>query len=359
LDQACFGAAQGHATRMVAIGVLFLFSGSHVSAQPESVADFYRGKQLTIIVGSGAGGGYDIAARVLANHLGRHVPGNPTVVVENMVGAGGRTAANYLASTAPRDGSTIEAVDSFIPTDPLFNDSKVKAEFDPRQFTWIGSITNTTSVAVDWYTAPVKTYADLFKHQLIVGGVGAATPMVTFPFMFDRLFGTKFKVVAGYPSSTDVDLAMEQGEVQGRVDYTWHSLRLSHLDWIKSGKINILFQLGLQKDPDLQNIPLLLDMARTEEQRQILKAAFTNYEFGMAFAAPPALPGDRTIALRKAFMDTLTDPAFLKDASEEHLEVRPVSAERLEVLIREVYGLPPALIARTKALEDPTGLVPW
>jgi hypothetical protein len=179
--------------------------------------------------------------------------------------------------------------------------------------------------------------------------------MVTFPYLFDRLLGTKFKVVAGYQAGTDVDLAMERGEVRGRVDYSWHTLRSVRMDWVKQGLLNILFQLGLEKGPELMNVPLLIDLAKTDEQKSILKAAFTSYEFGMAFLAPPDLPDDRTAALREAFGETMREPAFLQDARKLQLEVNPVSAESLESLLQEVYRLPPSLIARTKALQNPTG----
>jgi hypothetical protein len=329
----------------IAASAFFIGLALPQMAMADDIADFYRGKRLTIVVGSGSGSGYDFGARVLAGYIGKHIPGNPTVVVEDMPGGGGRDVANYIGNSAPRDGSVIAAVQSFIAVDPLFDSSKTKAQFDPRQFTWIGSIVSTSSVAVAWHSAPARTLDDLFKNELIVGGVGGGTPMVTFPYLFDRLLGMKFKVVAGYTTGPDVDLAMERGEVQGRVDYSWHSLRLAHMDWIKDGKLNLLFQLGLRKDPELTNVPLLLDYAKTDEQRDILTAAFISYDFGRAFVAPPD---------RKAFMDTMADKAFLDESDAKQLEVSPVPAERLESLVHEVYSLPAPLIARTKALQDPT-----
>ncbi len=317
--------------------------------------DFYKGKNFTIVVGSEAGSGYDLTARLLSRHLGRHIPGNPTVIVQNMAGGGGRTAAMYINTVAPKDGTSIAAVQSFIALDPLFDSSKAKSEFDPRTFTWIGSISSTASVAVAWHTADVKNYKDLFERELVVGGVGAGTPMVTFPYLFSRLLGMKFKVVAGYPSSPQVDLAMERGEVQGRVDYNWASLRLARNDWMKQGKVNLLFQMGLRKHRELQDVPLIMDMARTDEERQILQATFSSFEFGRVFTAPPGIPADRRIALRKAFMDTMADPEFLKDAAVQNVEVNPVPADRLETLIREVYSLPESILLRSKKLQDPSG----
>ena len=256
---------------------------------------------------------------------------------------------------APRDGTFIAAVQSFIAVDPLFDSSGSTASFDPRQFTWIGSIASSTSVAVTWHTSPVKTYQDLFEKELIVGGVGAGTPMVTFPYLFNCLLGTKFKVVAGYLASPDVDLAMERGEVQGRVDFSWHTLRATRIDWVKQGKLRMLFQLGLRKHPELPDVPLIYDLAKTEEERQILRAAFMSYDFGRAFAAPPDVPPEIASILRKSFMETMADKSFLAEAEATKLEVNPVSADKLEELLKEVYGLPPSLLARTRALQNPRG----
>jgi len=314
--------------------------------------DFYKGKVVTLVVTTASGTGYDYGARVLARHYGRHIPDNPTVVVQNRPGGGGRTGTAHVYSVAPRDGTVIGAVQSFIASDPLF-DPSILALFDPRQFNWLGSIASTTSIAVGWHTATVQTLDDLFHKEMIVGGVGAATPMVTMPYLFRRLLGMKFKVVAGYQSGNEVNLAMERGEVQGRIDYSWHSLGAEHLDWIKGKKINLLFQIGLQKHKDLGHVPLVIDLARDEEQRRILEVMFFNYEFGRAFVVVPGTPPDRIAALRKAFFDTMTDPEFLKDAAASNLEVNPVPAERLQALVDQVYKLPLKLIARTIELQKP------
>jgi tripartite-type tricarboxylate transporter receptor subunit TctC len=316
----------------------------------DPVADFYKGKAVTLVVTTASGTGYDYGARVLARHFGRHIPGNPTIVVQNRPGGGGRTGTGHVYSVAARDGTIIGAVQSFIATDPLF-DPSILTLFDPRQFQWLGSIASTTSLAVSWHTASAKTYSDLFDRELVVGGVGAATPMVTMPHLFRRLLGMKFKVVSGYQSGNEVNLAMERGEVQGRIDYSWHSLGAEHLDWIKDKKINLLFQMGLQKHKDLGHVPLIIDMARDEEQRKILEVMFFNYEFGRAFVLAPGTPPERIAALRQAFVDTMADPEFLKDAAASNLEVNPVTAERLQTLIDRAYKLPPDLVARTIALQ--------
>jgi tripartite-type tricarboxylate transporter receptor subunit TctC len=340
------------ASTIIVVAEIAVIAMSANARAQDSIAEFYKSKVVTLVVTTASGTGYDYGARVLARHFGRHIPGNPTVVVQNRPGGGGRTGTAQIYSVAPRDGTIIGAVQSLIATDPLF-DPSILALFDPRRFNWLGSIASTTSLAVGWHTATVKTYDDLFDKDLIVGGVGAATPMVTMPYLFRRLLGMKFKVVAGYQSANEVNLAMERGEVQGRIDYSWHSLGAEHLDWIKDKKINLLFQMGLQKHKDLAQVPLIIDVAHDEEQRRILEVMFFNYEFGRAFVLAPGAPADRIAALRKAFVDTMADPEFLKDAAASSLEVNPVTAERLQTLVDQAYKLPPDLIARTIELQKP------
>ena len=258
-----------------------------------------------------------------------------------------------MTTAAPKDGTTIAAVQSFIAVDQLFDGDPDKPLFDPRKFNWLGSIANSTSVAVAWHGAKVKKWQDLSEHELVVGGVGAATPMVTFPWLFRRLLGMKFKVVSGYLGGPDVDLAMERGEVEGRVDYSWHTLKATRADWIAAGKLNPLFQMGLAKHADIPDIPLLLDLVKDEEQKKILATVFMSYEFGRAFLTTPGAPPERIAALRAAFEATMKDKEFLAEADAARLEVSPVSAARLQALVEEAYNLPPSLIARAAALQKP------
>ena len=321
----------------------------------DTISDFYAGKRVTVVVAAPAGSGYDFGARIFARHFGRNIPGAPSVIVQNMPGGGGRIGAAYMMTAAPKDGTVVAAVQSFIAVDQLFDGDPVKPLFDPRQFNWLGSIANSTSVAVAWHQAKVKKWQDLFDNELVVGGVGAATPMVTFPWLFRRLLGMKFKVVSGYLGGPDVDLAMERGEVEGRVDYSWHTLKATRADWIKAGKLNPLFQMGLAKHADLQELPLLIDLVKDEEQRRILAVVFMSYEFGRAFLTTPGAPPERVAALRKAFEDTMRDGEFLAEAEAAKLEVSPVAAARLHTLVDDAYNLPPSLIARAAALQKPEG----
>ena len=344
-------AAGSHMIPVVAAGVLALAAGPCARAHADSASDFYAGKRITLVVAAPAGSGYDFGARIFAHHFGKHMPGAPAVVVQNMPGGGGRTGTAWVYSAAPRDGTIVAAVQSFIAVDPLFETEGGKPLFDPRQFNWIGSIANSTSVAVAWHTAKVKTWRDLFDQELVVGGTGSATPMVTFPYLFRRLLGMKFKVVSGYLGGPDVDLAMERGEVEGRVDYSWHTLKATRADWLAQGRFTPLFQIGLAKHPDLQDVPLLIDLVSDPEQKRILEVSFMSYEFGRALLTTPGAPPERVAALRRAFEETVADPEFLAEAQAAKLEVSPVSAEHLHALVEQAYSLPPSLIARAAALQ--------
>jgi hypothetical protein len=272
-----------------------------------------------------------------------------------MPGAGGKRAVNYVYNVAPKDGSVVSAVHSFISFDPLFEGARTKAKFDAHKFNWLGSIANTTSVGVSWHTSPVKTHKDLSGHDLVVGGVGTSTPMVTHPNLFRGLLGMRFNVIAGYLSGSEVDLAMERGEVKGRIDYTWFGLKQRRADWLRDKKVNILFQMGLRKAADLPDVPLALDFARNDDERRILETVFLSYEFGRPYMMAPGVPADRLAAMRKAFMDTMKDPKFVADVAKSRLEVNPVAPEHLAKLVSRAYQLPPALVQRITSLQTPVG----
>lgn len=325
------------------------------TARADAVEDFYKGKRITLIVPSATGGSYDIYARVLARHYGRLIPGNPGFIVQNMPGAGGRRGTSFIYNAAPKDGTVLGAVHNFIATVPLFEGDRVNAGFDPRQFNWIGSVTDGISVGLNWHTSPVKTYKDLFEREMLVGGVGSDTLMVTNGYLFNGLLGMKLKVIAGYLSSGEVDLAMERGEVEGRVDGGWVSVKQAHAARVKDGTIRILFQLGLKKHPELPDVPLALDFARNDEERRILETAFLPYEFGRPYMAAPDVPADRLAALRQAFMATMKDKDFLADAAKGDMEVNPIEPRRLQELVERAYSLPPSMIERITTLQQPIG----
>jgi tripartite-type tricarboxylate transporter receptor subunit TctC len=336
-------------TRLIVLAALGCLCTT--SPRADAVTDFYKGQRITAIVPSAPGGSYDLYTRLLQRHFSRHMPGNPGMIVQNMPGAGGRRGTAFIYNVAPKDGTILGAIHNFMAFDPLFEGPGYEAQFDPRKFNWIGSVTSAISVAVVWHTASVSTYKDLYQKELVVGGVGTDTLMVTNPYLLGRLLGMKFKVVAGYLSSGEVDIAMQRGEVQGRIDGGWVSVKQCCSDMVKSGQMRVLFQMGLEKHPELPDVPLALDFARNDEERLILETAFLPYEFGRPYITTPELPADRLVALRKAFSDTMKDPAFIEEVRKSHMEVNPIPPERLKALVEKAYSLPSSLVARISALQ--------
>ena len=309
-------------------------------AQAQNIADFYKSKNVDLYIGYSVGGGYDLYARVLARHIGRHIPGNPTIVVKNMEGAGSLRLANYLYRIAPKDGSVFGIIGRGTGFDPLLGQQA--AQFDGTKFTWIGSGNHEVSVCVSYEgRAGVTKFDDLRTKEMTVGGTGASADTDQFPKVVNGVLGTRMKVVSGYPGGNDIVLAMERGELQGRCGWSWSSVKATHGSWIAEKRLNILVQLSLQKHPDLPDVPLVIDLAKTDEERQILKLIFARQVMGRPFLAPPGIPADRAEALRKAFMATMTDPAFMADAEKSQLEVNPVGGEDLQKLVAEIYRTPP------------------
>jgi tripartite-type tricarboxylate transporter receptor subunit TctC len=319
-----------------------------VAALAQSVADFYRGKTVELYVGYSAGGAYDLYARVLARHMGRHIPGNPTVVPKNMEGAGSLRLANWLYNVAPKDGAAFGTIGRGTSFDPLLGNKT--AQFDATKYTWIGSANNEVSVCVAWHTAGITTFDDLRAKELVVGGTGAAADTDQFPKILNGVLGTKFKIVTGYPGGNEIGLAMERGELQGRCGWSWSSVKSTHQKWYDERKFHILMQLALEKHPDLPNIPLVVDLANNEEQRKILELIFARQVMGRPFLAPPGIPSDRAEALRKAFTDTMKDKEFLAAADKAQLEITPVSGEQVEKLVKTMYATPAEIAQKAIAL---------
>lgn len=305
----------------------------------QSAAEFYRGKSIELDIGYSVGGGYDLYARLIARRLGQHVPGNPTVMPKNMEGAGSLRLANYLYAAAPRDGTVIGAISRGAAFDPLLNEQG--ARFDASKFSWIGSANNEVSVCVALTSSGISKFDDLFAKPLTIGSTGAGDDTYQFPALVNAVLGTKFKIVTGYPGGNDVSLALERGEVQGRCGWSWSSIKTTRPNWVRNKRIIVLVQMSLSKHPDLPNVPLIMDLAKTDEQRQIFKMIFARQTMGRPYAAPPGLPADRLAALRKAFMDTMTDKDFLGEAEQSKFEINPVSGQELEALVEEVYRTPP------------------
>jgi tripartite-type tricarboxylate transporter receptor subunit TctC len=321
--------------------ILALAPNSVCSAQ--SPGDFYRGKSLDLYIGYSAGGGYDVYARALARHMGRFIPGNPTIVPKNMPGAGSLVLANWLYNVAPKDGTAFGMIGRGTGFDPLLGSTK--AQFDATKFSWLGSMNDEVSVCVAWHTTGINTLEQVKQRELTVGGSGPAADTDQFPKVLNATIGTKFKIVTGYPGGNDVDLAMERGEVMGRCGWSWSSVIATHQSWLDDKKINVLVQLSLKKHPDLPNVPLVMDFAKTDQQAQIFKLVFARQPMGRPFLAPPVVPADRVAALRRAFMETLRDREFLAESEKMKLEINPVSGDEVQKIVEDVYRTPKPVAA--------------
>ena len=322
------------------VGVFLLLAPiSHGNAQ--SPADFYKGKSVEIYIGYSVGGAYDIYARTIARHLGKHIPGNPTIIAKNMEGAGSLRLANWLYNVGSKEGTVMGTIGRGTPFDPMLGSKG--AQFQADKYTWIGSANNEVSICVSWKTSGISKFEDMLTKELIVGGTGAAADTDQFPKILNGVLGTKFKVVAGYPGGNDVTMAMERGEVQGRCGWSWSSVLATHKRWINDKSINILIQLALGKHPDLPHVPLAMDYAKTEEHKQIFRLIFARQVMGRPFLAPPGVPKERADALRRAFDATMKDADFLADAAKARLEITPVAGEVVEKLVKDLYQTPKAL----------------
>jgi tripartite-type tricarboxylate transporter receptor subunit TctC len=317
-----------------------------VPAAAQSVADFYRGRTVTISVGLSAGGGYDLHARVLAHHLGKHLPGAPSVLVKNMPGAGGLTLVNSLYSTLARDGTELATFERGILLEPLLDASQ--SRFDPLRFSWIGSTDNDVSTCLSWHTSAVKTMDDVMRAELIVGGTGSTANANTLPRVLNAVLGTKFRVIPGYPGANDALLAMERGESQGFCSLGFATIEAIRPGWVRDRKVNIFVQLALQKSREHPEVPLALDLAKTPADRQAIALIVSPNLFARPFAAPPGVPGDRLDALRKAFDETVTDPDYLAEAAARALHVELVTGAELGNVLQRIYATPKEIVARVK-----------
>jgi len=317
-------------------------------AHAQSPADFYKDKMVEVYIGYSAGGGYDVYARILARHIGRHLPGNPTVVPKNMPGAGSLTLANWLYNVGPKDGTAFGIIGRGTGFDPLLGSNKAK--FDAAKFNWIGSMNDEVSVCVSWHTSGITTLEQTMQKELVVGGTGPAADTDQFPKVLNETLGTKFKIVTGYPGGNDINLAMERGEVQGRCGWSWSSVIATHKPWLEQKQINVFLQLALEKHPDLPHVPLVTDFAKTDEQKNIFKLVFARQVMGRPFLAPPGVPADRVAALRQAFMATLKDKDFLAEADKAKLEITPVAGDVVQKLVDEVNRTPKDIAAKVGAM---------
>ncbi len=330
--------------------VLVSVAGTALPALAQTPEEFYAGKTVELYIGYSVGGGYDTYARLVARHIGKHIPGNPTVVPVNMEGAGSLRATNWLYNAAPKDGTVFGTFARGAAFEPLLGQGQ--AQYDATEFNWIGSANDEVSICAAWKTAEIASFEELREKELIVGGTGRAADTDTFPRVINGVFGTKMETISGYPGGNDITLAMERGEVQGRCGWSWSSVKSLHSDWVENGDINILVQLSLNKHPDLPDVPLIMDFVENDEQRQILELVFARQVMGRPFAAPPGVPEDRVEALREAFMATMEDPEFLAEAETAELEITAVSGADIQELVERTYEAPSAVVEQTKALME-------
>jgi len=330
------------ATRTLLLIAACQIGGLGVSLNAAAQDAFYSGRTLKVIVGFPTGGGYDIYARTLARFLPRHVPGTPSAVVVNMPGAGSLALANYLFNVAPKDGSEIGSVETFIPFEAFFGGNEVR--FDPRKFSWIAGLNSEMTTCVVWHASKVKSFGDLLTVETAFGATGSGAPPVTEPRVMNAVLGTRIRAITGYPGTADIFLAMERGEVEGTCGVGWTALMSTRSDWIGQGKLRILVQNATRRHPSLPDVPLLLDFARNEQQRNLLTLLAAPHRIGRPYLAPPEIPARRLEILRAAFDATLKDSAFLAEAEKAKLAINPVSGGEMEAVVAEVAAMEPSLI---------------
>ncbi|MBM3528145.1 MAG: hypothetical protein FJX62_08635 [Alphaproteobacteria bacterium] len=312
-------------------------------AQAQSVEDFYKGKSINLVIGFSVGGGYDLYARHLGRHIGKHIPGNPTIVPQNMAGAGSLRAANFLYSAAPKDGTAFGTFARTTGINPLLESG---ATFDGTKFSWIGSVTDDVSTCITWHTTAIKTWQDFTTKPVTLGGQGPSSEPDIFARLYKNVFGAPIKLVAGYPGTNEITLAMERGEVDGLCGLSWSTIKTRHAKWLAEKRINVLVQSSFKKVADLGDVPLVLDLTKDAEKLQILKLILAAQEMARPFAAPPGIPADRKAALVAAFDKTMKDPEYLAEAQKARIEVNPVSGPAIDKLLAELYATPKDVVKK-------------
>jgi len=338
----------------LALAAALVLSASATRAQPAET--FFAGKQITVLIGTTAGGGYDSYGRLVARNIGRHIPGQPAVVAKNMPGAGGLASANYLYNRAARDGTEILIVQNGLPFERLFqtlSPGGKNALFDETRFGWIGSATQTVFVTVTWHASGIRTLQDAMARETILGASATSSDSYILAMLSNNLLGTRFKVIHGYAGAAEVSLAVENGEVQGEAGKDWTTLTATKSQWIREKKINILVQMGMRAHPDLAAVPMAIDLAKTPQDRQIMEVVFAKYGMARPFFTAPGVPPERLALLRRAFDATLKDPDVVAEARRLGMEVSPVRGEDVEALVARIMGTPAELADRAREVLKP------
>ena len=336
-------------SRSTATALALLCLAGGTAAAEEPAASFYKGKTVTIMVGSSPGGGYDLYARLIGRHLGRHIPGNPSIVVGNMPGAASNVLAAHIYNVAPKDGTVIGAIFMGAVVEPLLG-QKQRATHDTSRFNYIGNANKDTYVCLVRSDAPVKTFGEALEKELVVGGSAEGASTRDFPVLLNNLLGTKLKVVSGYAGSREINLAIERGEVEGGCGETWSSVAATFPSWFRDGKVKVLVQEDVDGYPALnrQGVSRTLDFARTEEQRRILEVIYGQTTFGRPYVVAPEVPAARIAALRAAFMATLRDPDLVAEAERMQVDVMPIAGEELQAKIAALYATPKDLLEKAR-----------
>ena len=339
--------------RIFAAGLALLWAGASAApagAQQDSVANFYRGKTIQMVVGSSAGGGYDLYARLAARFMGRYIPGNPTIVVSNMAGAASIVATQHIAIAAPKDGSVIGAIFPGALIEQLIGDTG-KVKYDARKLTQIGSANNELYVCIVRADAGVKTFDEFLKGNILIGASAAGGSTRDFPRLLTSVFGANFKIVSGYPGSNEILLAIEKGEVQGTCGVGWSTVSVQRPQWLRDGFIRIIAQEGMRSNAELdrQGVPLAYAFAKTPEQQQVMQVHYEPLTFGRPFIAAPEVPPERAEALQAAFLKAMADPELRAEAERLKLDIAPASGQEVAAIVQKIFALPPGAIEAARA----------
>jgi tripartite-type tricarboxylate transporter receptor subunit TctC len=331
-----------------ALGLLLLAGAITVSGRSHAQKVDFSGQKITLGIATPAGGGYDLYGRLVARYLGSYLPGNPTLVPQNMPGAGSLIAANWLANVAPKDGTGI----AIIPSATLFENllGNASARFDARQLNWLVSLNDYTAVAMVWHTTPFATAADMLTKELLVGSNAPASDTTVWPLLLNALIGTKVKMVKGYPGTSGIALAMERGEVQGMIGDDWASIKANKASWLQENKVRILMQMTAARHPDLPDVPVVGEFAKDEDKRRVLELFVLRQKYGRPFLAPPGTPAPVLVAYREAFMKVVNDPEFLREAERAKLIINVASAADVTALVNRIHDSPKPVIEQASAL---------
>jgi tripartite-type tricarboxylate transporter receptor subunit TctC len=328
------------------VAPLVALAATQATADP--VADFYKGKTIQMVIGVSAGGDYDLRARLLAKHLPKYIPGHPTIVAQNMLGGGGLNAANWAFNVAPQDGTVLLAISSTLPVSQAVGLPGTK--FDVRKFHYIGNTTDSPNVINSWYTTGITKVEQVFEKELVLGSTGRSSGSYYYPAALNAWAGTKFKIVLGYPGGANVNIAMERGEVGGRGSNLWASWKSTRPQWLAENKIHILVQVGLKRNPELKDVPLMQELVKDDLSRQAMIFMSADGAIARSIVTTPGTPPERVAALRRAFDAVMKDPALLAEAKQAKQEIEPETGEEVQKIANSIVETNPAAVAKAKEI---------